>query len=175
MRGLPHTENAVHQMVTSTREVHKDRTGPTRPDQAPDAQLAPLEVLLVFPFFAVNSTVASACWTTHHGKTRYPHLGLIVLPCVLSELWCGVIFLRNNRAQESWVRSASTTLTRFRLAALACAEALQAGVEASRLLAHQVPHTRDGILRKAQIPQCVACCSGLGTVVIVFCMVKEFP
>lgn len=74
------------------------------------------------------------------------------------------------------MRSAATTLTRFRLAVLACSEALEAGAEASRLLAHQVPYARDQMLHQVQIPKILAHCIVSVTVVIMFIIMGEgFP
>lgn len=52
---------------------------------------------------------------------------------LLSLLCC-----RNGRARDAWVRSASAGLGRMRGASVACAAALEAIVQASKHLAHQV-------------------------------------
>lgn len=45
---------------------------------------------------------------------------------------------RNGRAREAWVRSAAAALQRMSIAAVVCAEVLEATVQASKHLAHQV-------------------------------------
>eukprot|EP00903_Cladosiphon_okamuranus_P018365 g16894.t1 len=48
---------------------------------------------------------------------------------------------RNGRARDTWVRSASTELSRMRVAAIACAYSLESIMKASKHLAHQVSQT----------------------------------
>ncbi|CAM9462324.1 unnamed protein product, partial [Laminaria digitata] len=48
---------------------------------------------------------------------------------------------RNGRAREAWVRSAAAALQRMSVAAVACAEVMEATVQASKHLAHQISQT----------------------------------